>query len=199
MEWINWLLGISYDDSPLINGQNNPFSKPYDNLQPSDEDENKGVMFLAAPTYGSNGNSYSNTFEIVPLGEWHLFFAPYMIYNSTLEYPSLDKNELFRRAKQQVDSVYKLEVFLDGISLECCRVPIKSERNAIVKIHEKNVLGISSKEIKDAKGSLKVVGDGYACFLRPLDPGLHILTFRGYSATYSLDTQYQLNVRGPKA
>jgi hypothetical protein len=122
-----------------------------------------------------------------------------MIYNSKLEYPSLSETELYSLAKRQVDSVYRLEVLVDGLSLECCIVPILPSDNAIVPIHEKNVLGISHTEIKNANESIKIIGDGYGCFLNPLDPGLHILSFKTYSTTYSLDTQIQLNVRGPKA
>jgi hypothetical protein len=199
IEWTKWLLGMSYDDSPIVSREVNPFNKDYDSLRPSKADKDSGIMFLAAPGYGSTGNTYTSNFEIVPVGEWHLFFAPYMIFNSTLEYPSLSEVELFDLAKRRADGVYKLEVLVDGLSVECCRVPIKPDDNAIANIHMKNILGISSEEIENANNSLKIVGDGYGCFLKPLDPGLHILTFRGYSPTYSLDTQIQLNVRGPKA
>jgi hypothetical protein len=199
IEWISWLLEISYEDTPLINKQVNPFDKGYDSLRPAKEGADEGIMFLAAPVYGSSANAYSNSLEIIPLGKWHLFFSPYMIYNSKLEYPSLNENELYNLAKRQVDSVYRLEVLVDGLSLECCRVPILPLDNAIVPIHEKNVLGISHAEIKNANESIKIIGDGYGCFLNPLDPGLHILSFKAYSTTYSLDTQIQLNVRGPKA
>lgn len=198
VEWINWLLELSYDNSPMVYQQVNPYKKDYNNLRRSKEDKEKGILFLAASVYGSSGNTYSSSYEIVPIGEWHIFFAPYMIFNSKLEYPSLEEDELFSLAERQVNSVYKLEVLLDGISIECCRVPIKPEDNAIIRnIPDNNILGIDPEEI-ETDNSTKVVGDGYGCFLNPLDPGLHILSFRGISPTYSLETQIQLNVRGPR-
>jgi hypothetical protein len=103
-------------------------------------------------------------------------------------------------AKRQVDSVYKLEVLLDGLSLECCRVPITANDNAFATIpHERNILGIRRSEMEDGNNRIQIVADGYGCFLNPIDPGLHILTIKGYSPTYSIDTQIQLNFRGPKS
>ncbi|MBA3750730.1 MAG: hypothetical protein H0X03_07575 [Nitrosopumilus sp.] len=195
-DWINWLLEIPYEDSPLITNQINPFNKGYNSLRPSKADKETGIMHLAAPVYGSSGNTYSNNYQVVPLGDWHLFFSPYIIFNSKQEYPSLEEDELFNLAKRQVDSVYRLEVLLDGIGVECCRVPIEPKDNAVVKnLPDKNVLGINPGELENDE-PIKIVADGYACFLKPLPPGLHILSFKAYSPTYSLDTQIQLNVRG---
>jgi hypothetical protein len=197
-EWLSWLLEISYDDSPLVNREGNPFDKNYESLYRVNQGSDEGVMFLAAPAYGSGGSTYSNNFEIVPLGNWDIFFVPYMIYNSTLEYPSLSEEELFSMATRQVDAVYRLEVLMDGLSVECCRVQIPPARKVTLPIHDKNVLGISQSELKSANESITIVGDGYACFLKPLSPGLHILSYKAYSPSYSLETQIQLNVRGPK-
>jgi hypothetical protein len=199
IEWTKWLLEIPYDKSPMVYKEVNPFDKGYKSLRPFKEEvRDEGVMFLAAPAYGSSSSAYSSTYEIVPLGKWHLFFAPYMVFNSSLEYPSLNEDELSSLSKTQVDAVYKLEVLVDGLSVECSRVSITSKDNAIVQIHDENVLGIESDELKDGNDSLKIIGEGYGVFLKPLDPGLHLLTFRGYSRFYTLDTQIQLNVRGPK-
>jgi len=198
IDWINWLLEMSYDENPMIARQVNPFNQGYNSLRTSKENKEQGIMHLAVPVYGSSGNTYSHNYVVVPLGEWHLFFSPYIIFNSKLEYPSLEEEELFNLAKSQVDSVYRLEVLLDGLAVECCRVPIGPEKNAIVKnIPDRNVLGISPEELED-DNSTKIIADGYACFLAPLAPGLHLLSFKAYSPTYSLDTQIQLNVRGPR-
>jgi hypothetical protein len=199
IEWIKWLLEIPYDDTPIVFRQGNPFDKSYDGLQPMEGDD-KGVLFIAVPAYGSSSNTYNNDFVIVPPGEWHLFLSPYVIFNSVQEYPSLDNDRLFSMAKRQVDSVYKLEVLLDGLSLECCRVPITANDNAFATIpHERNILGIRRSEMEDGNNRIQIVADGYGCFLNPIDPGLHILTIKGYSPTYSIDTQIQLNFRGPKS
>lgn len=197
VDWINWLVGLSYDINPIIARQVNPFDQGYDSLRESKENKEIGIMHLAAPVYGSNGNTYSHNYVVVPVGEWNLFFSPYIIFNSKLEYPSLEEDELFNLAKSQVDSVYRLEVLLDGLGIECCRVPIPPEKNAILKnIPDRNILGINSDDLGDR--STKIIADGYACFLAPLKPGLHHLSFKAYSPTYSLDTQIQLNVRGPR-
>lgn len=204
-EWIQWLLKISHDKSPLFNPDVNPLERGYESKFQVKQDE--GVWFLAAPSYGVSGSTgYVNRYEVVDVGSWHLFLSPYMIYNSTAEYPSLNNNRLFQLAKEQVNSVYRLEVALDGMSLECCRVTIDTPFKAEI-IRKKNVLNITATNkilpVTNTKNGIQfseieIVGDGYACFLNPLEPGLHILSYRAYSPTYSLDTQIQLNVRGPK-
>ncbi len=198
IEWMEWILKMSYDDSPLFGKQVNTFAGGYDNLRPSKEDREQGVLFLAAPMYGASGNSNYNNYQIVPLGKWHIFFSPFVIYNSKLEYPSLTDEELFNLAKNQVDSVYRLEVLVDGINTECCRVPIDLTKKATIKsIPYKNILGVTREEL-DIDNTLTALVDGFACFLKPLPPGLHIISFKGYSRTYYTDTQIQLNVRGPR-
>ncbi len=197
-EWLQWFLELSYDESPFVPKQINPFNKPYNNtIFPTDNKE-EGVMFLAVPGYGSSGNTYSSSFETVPLGLWHIFFSPYVIFNSQSEYPSLTEEELFDLAQRQVNSIYNLEVKLDGLSVECCRVTLDTKKNIEVeKVPDKNILGISQAELNKVGHKIKVAVDGYACFLKPLKPGLHTLSYRAYSPTYSVDTQVQLNVRGP--
>jgi hypothetical protein len=54
------------EDSPLINKQVNPFDKSYDSLRPAKEGADEGVMFLAAPAYGSSANAYSNSLKLFP-------------------------------------------------------------------------------------------------------------------------------------
>jgi hypothetical protein len=197
VEWIQWLLEAPYDDSPMIYKQASPFDNDNNSRRPSEEDKEKGVLFLAASNYGSGGSADFTNLMIVPLGEWHLFFAPYMIFNSNREYPSLSDNELFSLAQRQVDAVSDLEVKVDGLSTECCRVPLEPIDNIIIKnIPTKNVLGISREELKN-DDSIKIVGDGYGCFLKPLDPGLHTIKFKGYSPFYEVDKKIQLSVRGP--
>ncbi len=202
VEWLDWLLKMSYDDSPLVSRGDNPFDRHYNSLVPSKADKEKGVMFYATSVYGSNANSYTRDYVVVPLGEWDLFFVPYMVYNSKLEYPSLDEDELYNLAKRQINSTYKLEVSLDGIGLECCRVPLAPKKDSkmefvIDHIPTKNVLGLEPAEMT-GDVTAKMVGDGYACFLNPLTPGMHLLTLKAYSSTYYLDSVIQLNVRGPR-
>jgi hypothetical protein len=202
-EWIQWLLKIPLDKSPLFNQDTNPLDRGYESKFPVKEDE--GIWFLAASSYGTGGNAgYTNRYEVIDVGKWHIFLAPYWIYNSKAEYPSLSDGELFKLAQEQADSVYKIDVTLDGMSLECCRVTIDEPFTAEM-IRQKNVLKISDKMLP-ATGNInganlskiEIVGDGYACFLNPLQPGLHILHYSAHSPTYSLDTQIQLNVRGPE-
>jgi hypothetical protein len=204
-EWVQWLLRIPHDKSPLFNQDTNPLDRGYESKFPVKPDE--GIWFLAAPSYSIGGSTgYVNRYEVIDVGNWHIFLVPYWIYNSTAEYPSLKNDSLFELAKKQVDSVYRLEVILDGMALECCRVTIDTPFTAEI-IRKKNVLNISANnKILPVTGKLKgielskieIVGDGYACFLNPLEPGLHLLSYRAYSPTYSLDTQIQFNVRGPK-
>jgi len=76
-------------------------------------------------------------------------------------------------------------------------VQIKPEDDLRVdEIPDKNVLGVTASELVGFK-SARVMADGFATFINPLSPGLHILTFRAFSPTYSLESQIQLNVRGP--
>ena len=197
-DWLQWLIGLPTDNNPLLheydpftdNNQSrrtgSPLGKPV-----------KGVLFLAPSNYAAGGAEYYRNYLVVPLGEWHIFFCPYIIFNSTLEYPSRTEQELYDSAKRQVDSVYKLEASVDGISTECFRVPIEPKDAVEIKgIPDKNVLGIGAEEIS-SDGSLRIVGDGYGCCLNPLPAGLHTLNFKGYSPSYSVDTQFTLNVRGP--
>ncbi len=204
-EWVQWLLRIPHDKSPLFNQGVNPLDRGYESKFPVKSDE--GIWFLAASSYGLGGSTgYANRYEVIDVGDWHLFIVPYWIYNSTVEYPSIKNADLFKLAQEQVDSVYKLEVILDGMALECCRVTIDKPFKAEI-IRNKNILNIpatnkllpmTGKKLGFTVSEIEIVGDGYACFLNPLDPGLHILSYRAYSPTYSLDTQIQLNVRGRK-
>ena len=198
-EWVSWLINIPSDKNPVNNRQANPFDKGYESIKFFDESKNEGVYFFAAPTYGTSGDTYVQYYEVLPIGTFHLFIVPFMLFNSTQEYPSMDKPTLYSKAVKQVESLYEINVSLDGLSMQCCRVPIPPERSFKVNgIPEKNVLGLTREELKSANFA-DMVGDGYAMFLKPLEPGLHRLRYEAYSPNYALRTQIQLNVRGPKS
>ena len=91
-DWISWLVSIPFDKNPINNRPTNPFDKGYDSTRFFDGSKNEGVYHIAAPTYGAIGETYLRYYDIVPLGNFHLFDVPFMLFNSKLEYPSMDKN-----------------------------------------------------------------------------------------------------------
>lgn len=198
-EWISWLIGIPFDKNPINNKPENPFNKGYESTKIFDNEKNEGVFFMAAPTYGAVGDSYARYYEVIPVGNFHLFIVPFMLFNSTLEYPSLDKKTLYAKSMMQVDCMTEISASLDGLGLQCCRVDIDPEKSYKVEnIPEKNILGVSSEELR-VTNHAEIVGNGFALFLAPLEPGLHRLKYEAYNPNYSLKAEIQLNVRGPRS
>lgn len=193
-EWIKWVLRNNYDNSPLVGQETNPFTRTYGPYYPADGKEEEGVRFMSSSPYGSG---YGYGFELVKRGSWDIFAAPYIIFNADLEYPSLDKRELFDLARKQVEAVSKCVIVLDGHSMECCRVTIE-EPFEVDRIPDMNVMGIDREELMHSDHKVNVVCDGFALFLNPLLPGLHTLRFEAYSPTYNSSVDMLLNVRGPK-
>jgi hypothetical protein len=193
-EWVKWILRNNYDNSPLVGNETNPFKQTYGPYFPINGNKEEGVRFLSSTPYGSE---YGYGFELVKRGNWDIFAAPYVIFNADLEYPSLDKKELFDLAHKQVESVSKCVIVLDGHSLECCRVTIEHPFE-VDRIPDMNVMGIDREELRQSDHKVNVVCDGYALFLNPLSPGLHTLRFEAYSPTYRSSVDMLMNVRGPK-
>lgn len=194
-EWIKWLVKIPHDKNPMNNSPN-PYDKGYESHVIFDEEKNEGVYFMAATVYGEG---YHNSYEIIPVGNFHLFIVPFMLFDSPLEYPSMNLEELHSRSIRQVDCLTDISASLDGLGLQCCRVHIEPERKVTVNdIPEKNILGVSKAELEKANFSAEMVGNGYALFLAPLEPGLHRLKYEAYTPNYTLKSEVQLNVRGPE-
>jgi hypothetical protein len=199
-EWIRWLVSIAPDRSPLL---------PKYEASPFEEDDSQthkakpggeGVWFLAAPIYGSGLVGQNSKYIVIERGSNHILFAPVMFYHSgdgIGEYPSRNSKQLFNMAVDDLKSVTNLEAKLDGMNLFCCRTEL--DRPFDVPIPSPNILGIQNSEIRNS-GRNPVVGmvcAGYTVFLRPLDPGLHLLSYQAYTRNYSLSAQFSLNVRGP--
>lgn len=200
-EWYKWLFAKPYDSNPLyITGEDRGAVEPEEegqgnNIKCSNGEES--VWFLTPPMF-----SYSSSATIIkhvnlPLGKWHFLASPYNCHASRELFPSLTSDQdLFQIAKRDVDSVYQLEMTLDGRNLGGCRVPI--EKSFAIKLPlEHNILGLRSNELQ--KGNvMNIVSDGYWIFLGELSPGDHILTLKGYSPVYKLDVEFRLYVRGPR-
>lgn len=194
IEWVKWVLRLDYNNSPLVGKETNPFIQRYGPYIPANGNKEEGVRFLSSTPYGSG---YGYGFELVKRGNWDIFAAPYVIFNADVEYPSLGKGELFDLAHKQVESVSKLEVALDGHSLECCRVTIEQPFE-VDRIPDENVMGVDPEELRARGHTVNVVCDGYALFLNPMSPGLHTLRFEAYSPTYVSSVDMLINVRGPQ-
>ena len=113
------------------------------------------------------------------------------------QYPSKNDDQLFQMAKDDVDSVYHLEMNLDGINLGGLRAPIRRPFEIAVPARG-NILGIPPYRSR-GKNTIHIVSDGYWVWLKELFPGDHILRLKGYSPVYRLDVEFHLFVRGPKA
>jgi hypothetical protein len=123
--------------------------------------------------------------------------SPFTSYISQAEYPSIAPDGLFERAKEEVDSLYKLEATLDGLNLTGCRVQIQ-DPFPIKNIPPKNILSMSSEELIASISTANMCIDGYFFWLKPLRPGAHLLHLLAYSRVYEFDAKFQLNVKGPK-
>jgi hypothetical protein len=194
--WLDWMLTQESDKSTLLPEYDvDPFK--VDTSQGKTKCGDESVWFLAGPPYGAGTAGTYSKFIVLPPGIWHILATPFTSYVSQEEYPSIAPEKLFERAKKDVDTLYKLEASLDGINLSGCRV--QTENSFPIKnIPNENVLAISSDELIRAKSTVNMCIDGYFFWLKPLEPGLHLLRLLAYSRVYEFDVKFQLNVRGPK-
>jgi hypothetical protein len=195
--WLEWMLTQPSERNPLLpEYDDRPFEIDISQGKTMcDGDES--VWFLAGPPYSAGAAGTYSKYVVVPRGRWHILASPFASYVSQEEYPSIPANQLFERAKQDIDSLYKLEATLDGLNLSGCRVQIR-DPFSIKNIPQRNVLALSPEELIECKSTAKMCMDGYFFWLKPLEPGLHQLRLLAYSRVYKFDVEFQLNVRGPK-
>lgn len=195
-KWVDWMLRQPTTNTPLNPRYDaSPFALD-DTQELCNSEKKEGVWFLAGPIYSNRVFGTYLKYVILPPGNWHLLASPFASYVSQLEYPSIPSHKLFQKAKEEIDSLYKLEASLDGLNLSGCRVQIK-EPFETSNLGRDNILAISQPEMKKSGNKAKMCVDGYFFWLKPLDPGLHILHLVAYSRVYEFDVKFMLNVRGP--
>jgi hypothetical protein len=90
-----------------------------------------------------------------------------------LEYPDLKtNNDLLKHVVDDVNTVVKKDVFINGVRFNPARVP-SDPRIFRVTINEDNTFGIKSL------GSTDAAADGYWMFLKPLPTGSYRISFEG--------------------
>jgi hypothetical protein len=92
---------------------------------------------------------------------------------NTLEYPDLKTHDdLLRHVVNDVNTVVKKELFINGIRIESERIP-SNPRIFSVSICNNNAFGIENI------GSCDATADGYWAFLKPLPKGNYSIHFEG--------------------
>lgn len=195
--WVQWLIKQQYDSGPMRHDQEDPFD--LDRSQEENKCGDEGVWFLAGPPFGTgsygSGGTYSK-FVVLSPGTWHIMASPFTSYVSKQEYPSIDTAKLFERAKKDVDTTYRLEGTLDGLTLCATRVQEKQPYQ-IRNIPDDNIIAPRSELLANSAAEMCI--DGYFFWLKPLDAGPHLLHLVAYSRVYEFDVKFQLNVRGPRS
>lgn len=198
VEWIKHLLEADVQQSPLFKRDYDPFD---DRLIIRVDGREEGVAMLTANLYSQPSGSYQKSYLPLPRGNYHLFVAPFMVYasgGSRGEYPSLSTEQAFELALKTIDSVYRLDVLLDGMSLECCKVLVDGSKDVQVTVpRNNNILGISPGEFGEEERRVHVVSAGWVCFLHALTPGLHYLEVHADAKVYHLHQDWYINTRGP--
>lgn len=194
-EWWRWLLKIEEKKNPIAvppepatldwyrAGQPNHIQ--YRNLKTP---PNESVWFLAAAPYGAG------TVRVhIQKDKYSILAAPYIAGASSAMYPSLDTiDKCKKHVDHDVAGVEEWYATLDGTKLTGCTV--KSDDEFIVDVPKSNPFGIPAV---DPFREIKMVQNGYWVWLKPLEPGDHLLHLYGKSKIYYLDVTYQLLVTGP--
>jgi hypothetical protein len=196
--WVDWMVKQPAGDSPLNPRYDASPFEPDNSQEICNDKRDEGVWFLAGPVYSNRIAGTYLKYIVVRPGNWHILASPFASYVSQLEYPSIPTNKLFQKAREEVDSTYRLEASLDGLNLSGCRVQIKEpfETSALGR---DNILVTEPGELKRFKNKASMCVDGYFFWLKPLDPGLHILHLVAYARVYEFDVKFMLNVRGPRS
>jgi hypothetical protein len=196
-KWVNWMVRQPASKSPMNpNYTANPFERDH-TQETCNNRRDEGVWFLAGPVYSGRIAGTYLKYIVLPPGNWHILASPFASYVSQLEYPSIPLNRLFQKARGEVDTTYRLEASLDGLNLSGCRVQIKDPFETD-ELDRDNILAIEPEELKKSGNRTKICVDGYFFWLKPLEPGLHILHLVAYSRVYEFDVKFMLNVRGPR-
>jgi hypothetical protein len=97
-----------------------------------------------------------------------------------LEYPDLTMNDLRKRVEADENRITLKECLLDGVHIPVLRVNSDPEIFDVT-VNKENPFGI------EGGGTTTVVADGYWVFLKPLESGIHHVTFRGSCENGSLN------------
>jgi hypothetical protein len=177
VRWWQWLLSIQKENNPGLD----PTGAKFD---PNQRDPN--VIFLAGTFEGHAERKY-----VIPAGKSILF----PIVNFTTSYteePQLKtESELISCAKEDIDSIVKKEVIIDGLKL--CDIEKYRVQSPVFDLvyPEDNVFGF-------VHGPTKAISDGYWIFLKSLTPGIHEIYACGscYSGRTTESITWNLEVRG---
>jgi hypothetical protein len=162
VKWWQWALSLPSNINPLSDrtGQH------WNTDQPSSD-----VWFLVGSIGGIDKTFPSRSIEI-DTGRSILFPVLNCEANS-LEYPDLKTHEdLLKHVKDDVNTVVKKDVFINGMRLNPTRVP-SDPRIFKVTINEDNPFRITNP------GSTDAAADGYWVFLKPLHRGNYNVRFEG--------------------
>ena len=212
-EWYSWALSKPRDAEyrspedvgvyePVTEGQGTIRCPRMEKGSRVEECCQQSVWFLGFPMMSDYGLGRTAVKNVnLPLGRWHFLAPVYLCHPSRELLPSKNLNQLIDLAKSDVNTVYDIEIKLDGVNLAGSRIRIEKPFNVEFQESDRNFFGVRSRELsrgtKGQPNSMNIVSDGYWVWIKELPPGDHILITRSYSPVYIIDRQYNLYVRGP--
>jgi len=162
VKWWQWALSIPKDISPLSDQSGHNWNID----QPSSD-----VWFLVG-IVGGTRNAFPHRNIKLEFGR-SLLIPVLNCEANPLEYPDLKTDEdLVRHVVDDVNTVVKKDVFINGTRLSPVRVP-SDPRIFKVAINEDNAFRIMNP------GSTDAAADGYWIFLKPLPRGSYTIQFEG--------------------
>jgi len=162
VKWWQWAFSIPIHINPLIDQS----GQHWNIAQPSSD-----VWFLVGIVGGHNTTFPHRNIKI-EFGR-SILFPVLNCEANPLEYPNLKTDEdLVRHVVDDVNTVVKKEVFINGIRLNPVRVP-SDPRIFKLTINEDNAFRITNS------GSSYAAADGYWVFLKPLQRGNYSVRFEG--------------------
>lgn len=161
-KWWQWALSIPLPINPL----NDQTGEHWKTAQPTSD-----VWFLAG-----NIGGVSKTFphRSIKIQSGRSILLPVLNCEAnSLEYTDLKTHDdLVRHVIEDVNSVVKKDLFVNGVRLNPVRVP-SDPRIFRVTINENNLFGVKNQ------GSTDAAADGYWTFLKPLPRGRYTISFEG--------------------
>jgi hypothetical protein len=162
VEWWQWALSVPSNINPLIDQS----GRYWNTAQPSLD-----VWFLVG-SIGGIDKTFAHRNIRIDSGRSILFPVLNCEANS-LEYPDLKTHDdLLKHVGDDVDTIIKKDVFINGMRLNPTRVP-SDPRIFNVTINEDNAFRITNP------GSTDAAADGYWIFLKPLPRGSYTIQFEG--------------------
>lgn len=160
--WWQWIMSIPEERNPLLD-----LTGKYWNInQPSTD-----VWFLVG-NFARANNTFPHRRIKMDSGRG-ILFPVLNCEASFLEYPDLKThNDLLRHVRDDVNSVVKNELFINGTRYEGLRVPSDPEIFKLT-INEDNPFEIKNSGLTDA------AADGYWAFLKPGPRGIYSIQFEG--------------------